>query len=243
MNETSPQVAPGFSGRNLCTALVCAWCVFVCIALNIGGYDLTMAQAEHLGLFPTVAVWQGRPWALVSMACVHLTFWHIFFNVYWVWLLGARLEEAIGWWRWLLFFVGAAWVSSALQLLAAGSLGIGLSGVGYALMGFGWMTRTRYRSFAHILTDSMVFWFLLWLVGCAIATQLGLASIGNMAHLGGLLFGIAVAEVFVMHRRRTVALAGLIGLLVLALLPLYWCPRSPEWRKLQAPSLSAPQAR
>ncbi len=215
------------------TASACAFCVMVFLALNLSS-DKSWAAAAHWGYFPDRVVWEGQPWALVTSVFVHLEIWHIAFNVYWLWLLGSVLEESIGSLRFALFFVAAAWVSSAAQLLMTGNMGIGVSGVVYALFGFGWVARHKMPQFKAILNDQTVQVFLVWLVFCVVLTKLGVMQVGNWAHGFGLAFGVAVGGLFVLRWRPLVSALGLIVLLGGSILPLKWCPLSPDWTAIQA---------
>lgn len=215
------------------TASACAYCVLVFLALNLSG-DKSYAFSEHWGYFPDRAIWEGQPWALLTSVFVHLEIWHIAFNLYWLWILGGILEESIGSLRFALFFVGAAWVSSAGELLLGGDLGIGMSGVGYALFGFGWVARRKMAGFKAILNDQTVNVFLVWLVFCIVLTKFGVMQVANWAHLFGLLFGASVGGLFVLKWRQWLCAVGLMVLLGGSVVPLKWCPLSPEWTSLQA---------
>lgn len=218
------------------TPILCALCVASFLGLNLGGANMTWAQSRIFGYLPDVSVWTGAPWSLISSTFVHLEIMHILFNVMLLWSLGNIFENEFGSLRFAAFFLGAAWVSSALQLLSSGGMGIGMSGVGYALFGFGWLARRRFPAFAAILTQQNVIIFLVWLVGCWVATEFGTAHIANGAHLAGLLFGAAVAGGCFIPQKLQRALSGL-GVLVLvaaSFVPLFWCPLSSDWTGLQA---------
>jgi GlpG protein len=215
------------------TPIACSICVLVFIGLAMLGDNPTYEQESRWGYYPDIDIWQGKPWALITSVFVHLQILHFAFNVYWLWILGNCLEEEVGPGRWLAFFLGAAWVSSSLQLLTSGDQGIGMSGVGYALFGFGWVARHRMPAFKAILSDQNIMFFMLWLVGCMVATALNIMSVGNAAHVAGLAFGAAVAGVFVLRWRLPLAVTGLVLLLGVSIVPLFWSPLSPDWRALQ----------
>ena len=215
------------------TLAACAWCVVVFLALGLRGGEVAWADAAPWGHLPPDAVWEGQPWVLLTSVFVHIEPMHGLFNLYWLWILGNILEQKIGSLRFAAFFVLAAWVSSSLQLLIEGNAGIGMSGVNYALFGFGWVARRKMPEFAEILNQQTIVIFVLWLVGCAIATQLGLANIANGAHLGGLLVGAATASVF-LGEKRWAGAPSLAALAALSLVTLRWCPASPDWNGLQA---------
>jgi len=215
------------------TPILCLLCIASFIGLNLAGPHATWEQVRIYGYLPTISVWTGAPWSLISSTFAHMEIWHVLFNVMWLWTLGNAFEDEFGSLKWAAFFLGAAWVSSALQLLGSGDTGIGMSGVGYALFGFGWVARRKYPVFRHILTQQNIIIFLVWGVGCIIATQLGLASIGNWAHAAGLAFGAAVAGALVEKWKPILSGAGLALLAIASVVPLFWCPQSQEWRALQ----------
>src|SRR5438105_15702725 len=99
-------------------------------------------------------------------------------NAYLLWLLGSRLERAIGSLPFLGFFLVAACVSSSFQLAVSDSTGIGASGVVYAIFGFMWPTRHRYPRFNEVLDARTIQIFVIWLVGCVVATYLKVWNVG-----------------------------------------------------------------
>ena len=62
-----------------------------------------------------------------------------------------------------------------------------------------------------------------------LATRLGFANIGNAAHAGGLVFGVAAGFAATRAPSAIVARSALAALLVGSLVPLFWCPWSFEW--------------
>ncbi|MFH0910719.1 MAG: rhomboid family intramembrane serine protease [Planctomycetota bacterium] len=207
--------------------------VVLCVAVFLGFFSTSSQVAwksvVDCGLLPKRSVWEGTYWTLLTSVFVHFAVWHMAFNVYWLWLLGSRMEEAIGSWRFLIFFVLAALVSSSLQLAASEGMGIGASGVVYAIFGFMWVGRRRFQSFQEILNDRTALVFIVWLVGCVVLTVLNIWNVGNAAHVSGLLFGAAVAGHFVVRYKPPLVLAAMVALVVLSIVPLFWCPWSVQW--------------
>jgi rhomboid protease GluP len=208
--------------------------VIACIGIWVG-INFTGAAApqnwellKNFGYSPADDVWSGAYWALVSSAFVHVEIWHLAVNVYWLWILGRPVEEAIGNGRFAAFFVFAALISSAAQMAVSDSTGIGASGVVYAIFGFMWITRDRYPAFAAVLNARTRQMFFTWLMVCLIITQLGVLPIGNTAHISGLLFGV-LAGFLTRERVRLLAAAGLVLLLIGSLVPLAWAPWSVTW--------------
>src|SRR5262245_34414710 len=115
------------------TWLACA----ICVIMSLGRW----------GLYPHGAEWDGKYQALLTSVFVHIEYWHIAGNLFWLWILGGQLEKAIGSLRWLAFFLTAAIVSSSIQLGVSSDRSIGASGVVYAIFGFMWATRNHFDSF------------------------------------------------------------------------------------------------
>ena len=97
-----------------------------------------------------------------------------------------------------------------------------------------WLTRSRWPQFNEALDTRTIQVFLIWLVGCVIATYLNVWKVGNAAHISGLLFGSAVAGAFYLNFKRRLVLSGLVGLLVFSIIPLFWCPWSVAWLSIKA---------
>lgn len=211
------------------TALACGIAIAVFIGLTTRGDDQSWQGLGAWGYLPADRIWAGAYWSLVSSAFVHLALWHLGFNVYWLWVLGGPVERRLGALPYLVFILVAAAVSSAVQLGVSGSTGHGASGIVYALFGLIWASRKSVPALAEGLgRNAPIFWT--WLAGCIVATQLGMANVGNGAHVGGLLLGLSAAHWWVIegpHRRIALAATGV--LVALAVAPLFWCPWSSAW--------------
>src|SRR5690242_9171619 len=113
-------------------------------------------------------------------------------NMYWLWVLGTRMERAIGSTRFLAFVVASAFVGSCVQLAVSDTTGIGASGIVYAIFGFMWISRQQFPQFNEVLNQQTIKLFVLWLFGCLAATYLDIWNVGNGAHFAGLLFGAGI---------------------------------------------------
>jgi GlpG protein len=213
----------------LITGLACAACTLVFIGLLQERDPDSWDTLSKYGYLPATAIWSGKYWALLSSVFVHREILHFVFNVYWLWVLGGVLERAIGTLRFLVFFVMAAIVSSGIELAISGSTGIGASGVGYAIFGLMWIASNCIEAFKNVVTKRIVVLFLGWAVICIVGTLLKKMNVANAAHIGGLLFGAGVAMVFVVRKRVPLMAAGLSCLILVAVVPLFWCPWSVGW--------------
>ncbi|WP_161967365.1 rhomboid family intramembrane serine protease [Fimbriiglobus ruber] len=148
-------------------------------------------------MYTDFRVWEGQLWRLATAALLHVNFFHLAFNLYWLWIFGATLERAFGSLKilgvYLLFDIGSSAAEYGLS-----SPGIGLSGVGYGLFGCLCVLRWKDSKFEGVLNRQIVKLFLGWFVFCWVATQAGIWNVGNEAHaagaiLGGLLGAVMVA--------------------------------------------------
>ena len=176
------------------TALACAVCVVIFLGINTSGAH-TDAAFRKWGLLTGEDLYNGAFWSLITTAFVHVEPLHLLFNMLWLWALGSAFEQRFGPLAWIVFVLGSAFVSSGIELLT-GELGIGMSGVGYALFGFGWLTRGRLPEFARIVTDQTVMMFVGWGILCIVTTQLGIMHIANLAHGAGFVFGAGVGMIY-----------------------------------------------
>ena len=113
------------------------------IIINVLVFVATMINqeliVEKFALFYPLSHY-FRPWQPVTYMFVHGGFWHIFFNMYSLWLFGSVVENTIGEKKYLfLYFVcglGAAGLHLLVQHLMGGSNVpcVGASGAIYGLM-------------------------------------------------------------------------------------------------------------
>jgi GlpG protein len=216
------------------TIIVCLWSILVFLGLNIQGGH---ADLHRWGYYSETDIYRGSYWALVTMAFCHVQVLHLLFNLFWTWAIGSAFEKAIGSLPLAVFVLTSAFVSSGLQLGTEG-LGIGLSGVGFGLFGFGWVARVRYPEFARVVNNNTIQTFLIWFAICVFTTYTHIMNIANVAHLTGLLFGLAVGAVVVKPRYRIAAGTGLVVLSALSVVPLFWNPLSFDWVAEKAYTLS-----
>ena len=171
-------------------------------------------------------VWSGAAWVLIASALIHQALWHLALNVYWLWTLGRPIEAAFGPLVVGLLLLASALVSSSFQLAIFDNVGVGASGMAFALFGFGWLARGKSAELRSVFTPKTGILFASWFVVCWIILT---RMVGNGAHLGGLMFGAVAAEAVVMGRRPRLAKAGAILLVVLALGVAFVCPWSATW--------------
>ncbi|MCP4881894.1 MAG: rhomboid family intramembrane serine protease [Gammaproteobacteria bacterium] len=153
-----------------------------------------------------LAGWQhlfGEPWRLLTPAWLHFGWLHLVFNCLWWWDLGRRIEQRQSskrlWW----LFVIIALISNLAQAWQGAHLFGGLSGVIYGLLGYIWLW-DRLRNPVFFLPQGILIFMLVWLLlGLSnVFSVMGMGNMANMAHLGGLLAGLALAFILSMIESR-----------------------------------------
>jgi membrane associated rhomboid family serine protease len=211
------------------TVLACAIAIIITFGITVENTGPSWSQMAKWGYLPAERIWGGAVWALISSAFVHVAPWHLIFNVYWLWRFGGAVERTLGSFKFLVFVVAAAFLSSALQLAVSGDTGIGASGIVYGLFGLMWRSKEKVPRFSEILGPDTASFFFIWLIACLVATHVGFANIGNTAHFAGLVFGVLVAEWRIRGSHRRMAGAAMVLLCVLSLLTTRSNPWSARW--------------
>ncbi|WP_096086470.1 rhomboid family intramembrane serine protease [Agaribacterium haliotis] len=172
------------------------------IVLGFVGYvfiDVLRSQYvfQLLAFLPPEQILQRAEfWRFVTPAFLHFSPLHIIMNGVWLWVLGEKVEPALGRGNYLILFLVTAILSNFLQFYAGQSIYFGgLSGVVYGLLGFvavGW--RCFARSELMIAPGLIIFSVVMMALGFIGALDwLSEGGIANWAHLGGFIAGCAFA--------------------------------------------------
>ena len=219
------------------TALLCIICILVTLA-NSTTRPEDPGPWAHLGHFTdpdTQAVLRGHYSLLFTSMFLHENFTrglgvtHLFFDVYWLYLLGNTIEKSIGPVWYMLFVAAAALVGSCVEIVWSDQVGIGASGVVYALFGLMWAGRFRYDEWRDIANPYNMRMMLAWGVFCVVTTYTHLMSIANGAHFGGLAFGLCVGFLCFARTRRWLWTLPLCAIVALCTLSITYMPWSPSW--------------
>jgi GlpG protein len=183
---------------------VAAMAIFVTIAVMTGKTDIEPFVMSSVAF-------DNEPWRLVASALPHVGAFHLIFNVIWLWILGTRLEATLGHVMTFAMIVVLAVGSAAAQYaLAAG--GVGLSGVGYGLVGCLFVLARNDRRFKDAIDNRTLVLFGVWFVLCVITTVTDVMPIANVAHGAGFVLGVLIGYVLAPGRwaQRGAAVGGLV---------------------------------
>src|SRR5271168_521507 len=182
------------------------------ILASVGMTVAWWAKVDVSPLFETAMIRRGEYWRLVTSMFPHVDALHLVFNVYWLWIFGALVEEVLGHVKTaaliLLFPAG----SGAMEFAIADG-GVGLSGVGYGLFGLLWILAANDERFHDAVDQRTILLFVAWFLICIFATAAKIMQVANIAHGAGTLLGTLTGFAITRPRQRIVAIAGIAAFL------------------------------
>ncbi|HEX5057938.1 MAG TPA: rhomboid family intramembrane serine protease, partial [Kofleriaceae bacterium] len=189
--------------------VVAAMAIFVTIAIKTGRTDIEPFTMSSVAF-------DNEPWRLLSSALPHGDAIHLIFNVVWLWVLGTRLEETLGHITTFVIIIVLAVGSSAAEFAFAAG-GIGLSGVGYGLVGCLMVLARHDRRFRDAIDRNTLILFGAWFVLCVVLTLADVWNIGNVAHGSGFVLGVIIGYVIAPGTlARRIAAGGALVIVVAA---------------------------
>ena len=145
---------------------------------SIGGSRLI---AE--GAVSSFTIEQGEYWRLLTAGFLHAGFFHLFFNMFSLYILGGMLEPAIGRLRFaLIYFVSLLAGSFGALLVEPDSLTVGASGAIFGLMGAAVIVM-RNRGIS-LMESGLGIW-----IGLNLLITFTVPNISIGGHIGGLVGG------------------------------------------------------
>jgi rhomboid protease GluP len=212
----APRIAPA---TGLLSALI-----FIVFGLTImrGGWDSLLHPKGELlfdmGALYSPAIFAGQWWRLVTCMFLHIGIIHFGFNVMVLLNISTFLEEEIGSVRYfgvyLLSGIGGSLATAFLRpypVLSAGASGALFGLIGFSIAYFHRLRSARGREVKEFMVRWAIYGFVFGL----------LIGADNLAHLGGLVFGMALGAM--MEQRRDARtrrepfwriLAALLGLML-----------------------------
>ena len=128
-------------------------------------------------------------WRLVTPIFIHGGFFHILFNMLWLFQLGGQVERVAGSRYLAVLVIFIAIVSNTFQAIFVRAIFGGMSGVVYGLLGFLWMM-TRYDPSGRYYIDKATVGFMVVLLFLFSFGWFG-SGIANWCHGVGFVSGIA----------------------------------------------------
>ncbi|QDT35242.1 rhomboid family intramembrane serine protease [Thalassoglobus polymorphus] len=133
----------------------------------------------------------GEIWRIFTPAFIHGSFFHLAFNLYFLWILGNTIERTKGSILFALLCFVTAVGGHFTQYFIVGPNFIGISGVVYGLLGYLWMKQMVSPEEGYAIPDILIVQMLIWLMlGISGVLESWGIPVANGAHFGGLLAGM-----------------------------------------------------
>ena len=136
----------------------------------------------------------GQWWRFITPMFIHFSWLHIVFNLLWVWEIGRKIEFTNSAVVLFVAVIASSLAANVTQYLLSGpSLFGGMSGVVFGLLGHSLIWSRLVPSKDVGLPSGIYIFMLVYLVVgfTGVIDLLGLGSLANGAHLGGLIGGFA----------------------------------------------------
>jgi membrane associated rhomboid family serine protease len=157
-------------------------------------------------------VWSGHHWiTLITSMFLHGSWSHIIGNMIFLWAFGPEIEDAMGRWRYLVFYFAGGIVAMISQVTVDSHStlpNLGASGAIAAVMGAFLVTypSDRIRSVLFIFVFARItfipaalligFWFLSQIFDAGTVADVQSGGVAYVAHIGGFIFGVVTSRLF-----------------------------------------------
>ncbi len=190
------------------------------IAINTYVFLLELAGGNRFvrawSAVPTRITHGHHTITLLTSMFMHASWMHIIGNMIFLWAFGPAMEDAMGHFSYLIFYLAGGLIAMMSQVLGDPNSAIpclGASGAIAAVMGAFIVTypRDRIRTFIFLFIFFRItyipaafligFWFLLQVLNYGIVADVRTGGVAYLAHIGGFLFGVVLGRLFVDRRR------------------------------------------
>ena len=198
--------------RTAVTALIIVVNVLLFFLELLGGN----AFVHHWSAIPLRITHGHRSITLLTAMFMHGGWMHIIGNMIYLWAFGPEMEDAMGSFRFLVFYLAGGLIAMMAQVLADPSSSIpvlGASGAIAAVMGAFIVTfpRDRIRTVVFFLIFFGItyipavlligFWFLMQVLNFGSVAEVQTGGVAYLAHIAGFLFGVVFARMLVDRKR------------------------------------------
>lgn len=170
------------------------------IAAAVAFFVGSLVPAMRAELFSVLAqsnaaVAAGQWWRIFTPVLLHASLMHVLFNMWALWVLGPQVERGVGTWPFVGLYVASAGMGGVFffYMGASSAVAVGASGAIFGLFGiwFNWALRRRNTVGGRALLQQIGF-----LLAINTAIPFLIPGIAWEAHLGGLLTGFLIGEIW-----------------------------------------------
>lgn len=158
-----------------------------------GGEYFRLFVRNWFAFFPDALVTVTQPWRLITYMFLHGGFFHLLFNMLWLWWMGRAVEERLGPRTFCAIYFGAGIGGALLDVLLAQVFGIayviGASGSVYGIMVAFAMLYPRMPIMLILLPPIEARYVVAGLIGISVLALGGNSNTAHAVHLGGAAVG------------------------------------------------------
>jgi len=133
----------------------------------------------------------GQYYRLLSGAFLHVDIFHIFFNMYALYMIGTQIESFYGYKKYLFIYLFSAVAASLLSITISDVPSIGASGAIFGLLGAMLYFGYHYRVYLGATIKKTI----LPVIVINLALGFMMSGVDNAAHIGGLIGGVIASVV------------------------------------------------
>lgn len=196
-SEGTQKVIPTGSRRTSSVPPVTRAVIAIAVAIFVLGMFSESFDQRVFNMFAQAnfLVERGEWWRIFTPVLLHASLMHILFNMWALWVLGPQIERGVGSLPFLGLFIASAGMGGVMFFYFGepGSVAVGASGAIFGLFGIwlNWAFRRRNTMSGRAMLRQIGF---LLLINAAIPFMI--PGIAWEAHLGGLIAGFAIGEIW-----------------------------------------------
>lgn len=175
--------------------------ILVIIGINLVIFILVRVSSGlvyDLALHSSFGDFLSHPWGLFTSMFVHYEMFHLFANMLTLYFFGSFLIRLVGEkWFWIIYIGGGLLGNALFVLMTLNALAIGASGAVFALAGTLVILAPRLKVFIFPIPAPVPLWIAV--IGGFLLMSF-FPDVAWQAHLGGMLFGLAIG--YYLSRRR-----------------------------------------
>jgi len=176
--------------------------VVVFIIMAAGGRPVSSWFTASFGFFSDPWITITQPWRLVTYMFLHASFFHILFNMLWVWFLGRVVEDHLGTRNFLVIYFGAGIGGALINTIVTAFFGggliptIGASGAVFGIMVVFAMLFPTFKLMLLLLPPIEARYLVAGLIAIDILFISSADNIARIVHLGGAFCGWALLKLY-----------------------------------------------
>lgn len=197
--------------------------IFIGLAVVFFLLGLVGMRGDLIEMFAqiNIRIEDGEWWRIFTVVLLHGSLTHIIFNMWALYVLGPQIERGVGTWPFVTLFLASAGVGGAFAFYFGdlSDIAVGASGAIFGLFGIwlSWALHRRNTMQGRALLTQLIF---LLAINAAIAFVF--PRISWQAHLGGLIAGFVIGEIWARIRGPNAdAMRAWVGLAVAVLAALW----------------------